>query len=118
MRLRGLVVVSVLTVLAGRPAMVRAQDKADEADEPHPGPEPASTETELVYGRVDESTVRVFAIGTVGMEELPLHERRVKVAIPRAGHGTGFVAGHGLILTAHHVVEGARQVVVRLPGEK
>src|SRR5262245_29072325 len=79
---------------------------------------PGAALAELQYGKVDEATVRVFAIGTVGMEELSLRERRVKVAIPRAGHGTGFVVGAGIIVTAQHVVEGARRVVVRLPGDK
>jgi hypothetical protein len=66
---------------------------------------------------IDASTVRVFAIGTVGTETIELRQLRVNVATANAGHGTGFIVEGGLVMTAQHVVEGARHVVVRLPGD-
>lgn len=67
---------------------------------------------------IDASTIRVFAVGTVSTENIDA-PNNVTVAVARAnsGHGTGFVVDEGLILTAQHVVEDARHVVVRLPGE-
>jgi S1-C subfamily serine protease len=73
------------------------------------------------YQPVDDSTLRVFAIGTVGVETLRSEDGRetIQVATPQAGHGTGFMVGSdGLVVTARHVVDGARHVVVRLPEEK
>ncbi len=69
------------------------------------------------YAEVDRSTVRVFAVGSVGVERLEAKGRTIQVADALSGHGTGFVVDLGLVLTAHHVVEGARHIVVRLPGE-
>lgn len=82
-----------------------------------PAPEKASPK--LAYDTVDEATVRIFAVGTVGVERFETEDHRsIDVATPRAGHGTGFaVSATGLIMTAHHVVDGARHVVVRLPGD-
>lgn len=60
--------------------------------------------------------MRVFAVGTVGTEPVEAQGRTVQLASPKAGHGTGFVVDGGLVLTAQHVVEGARHLVVRLPG--
>lgn len=57
-----------------------------------------------------------FAVGTVGTEQVEARGRTVQLASPNAGHGTGFVVDGGLVLTAQHVVEGARHLVVRLPG--
>jgi hypothetical protein len=67
---------------------------------------------------VDASTVRVFAVGTVGVENVEAPgNQTVAMANASAGHGTGFVVEANLIVTAQHVVEGARHVVVRLPGD-
>lgn len=67
---------------------------------------------------IDASTIRVFAVGTVGIEQVEVPgNRSVAVADATAGHGTGFVLDDGLVMTAQHVVEGARHVVVRLPGD-
>jgi S1-C subfamily serine protease len=69
------------------------------------------------YAGVDASTVRVFAVGTVGVETFEHGGYRIDVAVPQAGHGTGFAIDKELILTAQHVVAGARHVVIRHPGE-
>ena len=67
---------------------------------------------------IDASTLRVFAVGTVGVENISLPDgTNVAIAEASSGHGTGFVVEPGLVMTAHHVVDGARHVVVRLPGE-
>lgn len=67
---------------------------------------------------IDGSTIRVFAVGTVGTEQLEApNNTTVGVARSKAGHGSGFVVDERLVLTAAHVVEDARHVVVRLPGD-
>jgi S1-C subfamily serine protease len=68
-------------------------------------------------GTVDAATVRVFAIGTTSAEQVELKGERVTIANAIGGHGTGFVVRDGLVMTANHVVLGARHVVVRLPGK-
>jgi S1-C subfamily serine protease len=82
-------------------------------------PAPGAGSPGLAYDTVDEATVRIFAVGTVGVERFETKDRRfIDVATPRSGHGTGFaVSAAGLIMTAHHVVDEARHVVVRLPGD-
>ncbi len=81
---------------------------------------PRSKSASVNYQAVDRATLRVFAIGTVGLETIVSDDglESVKVASPKAGHGTGFmVGGDGLLLTAQHVIDGAQHVVVRLPGQ-
>lgn len=74
----------------------------------------------MQYSRIDRATVRVFALG--GLEAVHVKGRRGKrytLAIPLAGHGSGIkVSTDGLVLTAEHVVRGARRVVVKVPGSK
>lgn len=76
--------------------------------------EPKNTVT---YASIDASTVRVFAVGTVGVTTVQHRGLDIELAETQAGHGTGFAVEPDLIITAHHVVEGARHVVVRLPGD-
>lgn len=81
------------------------------------GANDAAPSEAVSYASIDASTLRVFSLGTVGVETVQGTGFRVEVAAPRAGHGTGFAIDSQLIVTAEHVVAGARHVVVRLPGE-
>src|SRR5260221_13662941 len=69
------------------------------------------------YPNVDASTLRVFAVGTVGVASISNGTFSVQVADPQAGHGTGFAVDSDLVITAEHVIDGARHVVIRLPGD-
>jgi len=70
------------------------------------------------YGEVDSSTVRVFAIGSVGVDSFRVNNTEIHFAITNAGHGSGFAVGTGkMVATAKHVVDGAVHVVVRRPGD-
>lgn len=81
------------------------------------GDAPSIPTDTVSYASIDASTLRVFALGTVGVETVQGPGFNVEVAAPHAGHGTGFAVAPELIVTAQHVVAGARHVVVRLPGE-
>ncbi len=99
-------------------AVAGAWCSATSAAQPAPPVAPAAASVAAsAYGTVDRSTVRVFAIGTVGVRSLAVEGGTIRVASPSGGHGTGFFVGPGLVLTAQHVVEDARHLVVRLPGE-
>lgn len=74
------------------------------------------SEDAITYSSVDASTVRVFAVGTVGTESFEHDGYQIDIALPDAGHGTGFAIDKDLIMTANHVVAGARHVVIRHPG--
>ncbi len=72
----------------------------------------------MSYGSVDASTVRIFAVGPVGIREFTSGNALVRVAATEAGHGTGFwVGSKGLLFTANHVVADAIHIAVRKPGE-
>jgi len=78
----------------------------------HAGNRRAKSAGPVRYAKVDGSTLRVFALGTVGVGA----DGAAPVATPQAGHGTGFAVEPDLIVTAEHVVHGARHVVIRRPG--
>jgi hypothetical protein len=70
----------------------------------------------VTYGRIDRATVRVLAVGRVGVS--PFRGRRYvrPLAEPESGHGSGVVVDpRGVILTARHVVDDATHVAVRFP---
>gem|GEM_PF-2816214 len=92
--------------------------------ETSPGAQPAAAAAgpgdagQVQYGAVDDSTVRVFAVGSVGVDSFEFDGAKIHFAITNAGHGTGFAVGSGrLVATARHVVEDAIHVVVRRPGD-
>lgn len=68
---------------------------------------------------MDAGTVPVFTVQHVETADGSTPYGTRLAAIPNMGHGTGFgVPGdYHLIMTAAHVVEDARYVVVRLPGD-
>lgn len=81
---------------------------------PATNPFPAS----VSYGRIDNATVRVFAVQSVDVANAQGRYVPRTIALPVAGHGTGVIVDpRGVILTAAHVVENARHVAVRLPGD-
>lgn len=70
----------------------------------------------LEYSQIDRAVVRVMALGLSDMEQVSHEGRNYRLASPIGGHGSGVVVdASGLILTAAHVVEGARLVAVVLP---
>ncbi|MCH2108543.1 MAG: S1C family serine protease [Polyangiaceae bacterium] len=75
---------------------------------------------ELSYAKEDYATVRVFAVR--GIQDVNIADkgkRPLWVAFPQAGHGSGLLMSQeGVVLTAAHVVEGARLVAVRFPKHK
>ncbi len=81
-------------------------------------PSPAVAQDDAVrFGAIDAATVRVFAVGTVNADYIEQRNGRRLIALPQVGHGTGFFVGGRDIVTAAHVVTGARRLVVRMPGE-
>lgn len=79
----------------------------------------APARAEVKYATVDRATVRVLSLGGVEMDVLDPNAKgqRLKVAVAKGGHGSGVkLTGDGIVLTAAHVVEGARFVVVKEPG--
>lgn len=71
----------------------------------------------VTYSAVDAATVRVFAANGVTTIDARGRNTTRMIAVPEAGHGTGVIVdARGVIVTAAHVVEGARHVAVRLPN--
>lgn len=76
---------------------------------------------EVGYSAIDLATVRIFALVGVGTTDVRSTDtnRPYTLAAPLAGHGSGLlISADGLILTARHVVEHARQLAVVVPGEE
>jgi len=70
------------------------------------------------YGTIDLATVRVFAMREVRAQQVQGARYPRTIAVPEAGHGTGVVIDpRGVVLTAAHVIDGARHVAVRLPND-
>ncbi len=92
-----------------------------EASAPQGAPAPPAgagdTQAGVAFGEIDRATVRVFAVSNVGHETVRGRFQARVIGLPEAGHGTGVVVDpRGVIVTAKHVVDGARHVAVRLPG--
>jgi S1-C subfamily serine protease len=75
---------------------------------------------DVTYTALDNATVRVFSFTGVSLERVQSASQRTYVmASPEAGHGTGLLLNRdGVVLTARHVIEGARIVAVQFPGER
>ena len=84
--------------------------------------DPSSARAQTIEtNRAQRSTVRVFAVRGVDVVEVPSQTKQQKrpFGVPRAGHGSGLLlASDGLVLTAKHVVEGARLLAIRAPGHE
>ncbi len=79
----------------------------------------APAAAEVKNSAVDRATVRVLALGGVEMTTLDPDKqgRRLRFATAKGGHGSGVkLTSDGIVLTAAHVVEGSRFVVVKEPG--
>lgn len=71
----------------------------------------------LEYSSIDRATVRILALGAADTMEFEEEDVRFVLATPMGGHGSGFVvSADGLIVTAAHVVAGARSVAVHAMG--
>ncbi len=84
------------------------------------GSRPASAQT-IQTNRAQRSTVRVFAVQGVDVTEVrsKTPQKKRPFGIPRAGHGSGVLLSEdGLVLTAKHVVHGARLLAIRAPGHE
>lgn len=114
---RGIVLVFAITVVGA--ARARAQQpSAPPVVTPPAAPPAQPTGQPIQYAAIDRASVRVFALSTVDVVQTPVISGvRRWVAIPDAGHGSGVVvSADGLVLTAAHVVAGARLIAVGLPG--
>lgn len=95
-----------------------AQESSGLGAPPAPPSENNPFPASVSYGRIDNATVRVFAVQSVDVATAQGRYVSRTIALPEAGHGTGVVVDpRGVILTAAHVIEGARHVAVRLPGD-
>lgn len=78
--------------------------------------EPVRAE-ELEYSDIDRATVLVLALKAVDTYEIEEAGQSFVFAAPVGGHGSGFaVTRDGLVVTAAHVVAGARALAVHVPG--
>ncbi len=77
----------------------------------------SSSHAAVKYSKVDRATVKILAVGGVEMTEVRTEQRRkVRLAFANSGHGSGVkLTRDGIIVTAAHVVEGARLLVVKEP---
>lgn len=83
-----------------------------------PATSPPTPANDGGYTPIDRATVRVFAARSVRMKTLAGSRYQRQIALPESSHGSGVVINaDGVILTAQHVVDGARQISVRLPGD-
>lgn len=83
-----------------------------------PPPAGSITENGVSYARVDDATVRVFAVHGARTVQVRGRMGPRVLGIPDAGHGSGIiVTDDGIVITAHHVVANARLLAVRLPGD-
>jgi S1-C subfamily serine protease len=75
---------------------------------------------DVEYSSIDRATVRVISLGGVKTIRLKTQSgKNHRLAMPEVGHGSGIlITNQGLILTAHHVIHGARSVAVRVPGSR
>ena len=97
MGVRALVLLLVLSLLSLGSSEAQAQD--------------------LEYSSIDRATVRVLALGAADTVEFEEENVHFVLATPMGGHGSGFiVSADGLIVTAAHVVAGARSVAVHAMG--
>ncbi len=95
-----------------------APPRAQTAPPPPPPPTAGDSQAGVSFGAIDRATVRVFAVSDVAQLTVRGRYHPRVLGIPEAGHGTGVVVDpRGVIVTAKHVVEGARHVAVRLPGD-
>lgn len=81
---------------------------------------PRATATALAveYAEVDLGTARVFSIRNVELTQVRGKRHSRDLALPVAGHGSGFfVDERGLLVTAEHVVRGRSHVAVHAFGE-
>ncbi|MCX6827255.1 MAG: serine protease [candidate division Zixibacteria bacterium] len=67
----------------------------------------------------EKAVVKIFVYDNVDTISVPIGNHSYIFAVPQAGHGSGtIIDSSGVILTARHVIEGARFVSVYIPTLK